>query len=522
MCCPCHRISRANKKKFHHNKLQQSCTYIQKAHNSSSVKHKSRSTTKKLANIDDITDTHFNKVKVPRPDYQHETCHFSIYLVFSKKTNHWYMRYNGYLNTKSSLQHRHHLPLSSEHLAVPVNDLDDAVLKNINTSIEQNVEISKITRMIENQFGLFVSPSSLYKYKEKNMVEMLQNTCNDARISSNNSTAADKVITYFQATTRISFIYVLHDIDSGFVTMKSNNITKTKSSHSTHLDQVGVSMDDIKSWRSNLKVSNSEQILVSLAWCHDEDLRLAKMHPYFIACDMTFGLNKEGRNLLTYTGIDGNNELFTLFNCFMPSKQCLAYHWAHNTAARYLLTDSILERNRCIATDNEKSLFDPIRLGMKRPYLRQSKHRLDQYHMFSQDWYNINSKFSSKEKKAMLSGIYDIVQQLFGYVESEDESKLLFIQLQNYYDGIKDELKNEDGCNLITKLLSTLETNVDHISHHSFKNVTSFDFRGDSIAESSYSIAKYGSQRIASNSTMNTCAKKLITITENRGRQKDT
>ena len=90
---------------------------------------------------------------------------------------------------------------------------------------------------------------------------------------------------------------------------------------------------------------------------------------------MTFGLNREERNLLTYAGIDGNNKVFTAMNCFMPSKQCRAYHWALTSAARYLFTDRVLQFNRCIASDAEPALFKPIQCAMRtQTYLQQSKH----------------------------------------------------------------------------------------------------------------------------------------------------
>ena len=73
LACKCHRISRATPKKFKDDKLQQSSTYIQKAHNSSSVKGKSRSATKKLANNDKLIDRHLNKIKVPCSTYEHQT-----------------------------------------------------------------------------------------------------------------------------------------------------------------------------------------------------------------------------------------------------------------------------------------------------------------------------------------------------------------------------------------------------------------------------------------------------------------
>ena len=147
---------------------------------------------------------------------------------------------------------------------------------------------------------------------------------------------------------------------------------------------------------------------------------------------------------------------------------------------------------------------------------------MDQFHIFSNEWRkHVTGKFDDEEKKGMISGIKDLLSQLFCYVETEDEIKLLFEAIEKYYNTIKEDLKSEDGCNAIEKIILSLDQNTKSISSHAFLNVTCFDFRGDSIAESSYSIAKCGSQAIKSNSALNTCGVKLTRISQNRGREKD-
>ena len=84
--------------------------------------------------------------------------------------------------------------------------------------------------------------------------------------------------------------------------------------------------------------------------------------------------------------------------------------------------------------------------------------------------------------------------QLFLYVETEDECQILFKHMKNYYTGIKGELKSEDGCNAIEYLLLLLQTNVDYVSSHVFKNITYIAFRGNRI------IIQYCQIRFSSNS----------------------
>ena len=87
----------------------------------------------------------------------------------------------------------------------------------------------------------------------------------------------------------------------------------------------------------NLAISGTEDVLVSFAWSHDVEKRQMLMFPEFLAVDMTFGLNREKRNLLTFVGIDGDNRSFNGCRCWMPSKQTVAYRWTINVALPILI-----------------------------------------------------------------------------------------------------------------------------------------------------------------------------------------
>ena len=51
-------------------------------------------------------------------------------------------------------------------------------------------------------------------------------------------------------------------------------------------------------------ISGSKQLLVAFAGCHDNEFRMTKMFPEFLPCDVTFGVNKEQRNLFLVVGLN--------------------------------------------------------------------------------------------------------------------------------------------------------------------------------------------------------------------------
>ena len=74
-------------------------------------------------------------------------------------------------------------------------------------------------------------------------------------------------------------------------------------------------------WRKLLKVGDTNDILVvDFCWSHDNELRNAATFPEFWSCGTTLGVTKEQRNLFIFSGIYGNNKVFTIFLCFVPSK----------------------------------------------------------------------------------------------------------------------------------------------------------------------------------------------------------
>ena len=102
---------------------------------------------------------------------------------------------------------------------------------------------------------------------------------------------------------------------------------------------------EIAAWRKALKLGDNHNILVAFTWCSDEDLRMTGMFPEYMACDTTFGVIKEHRNLFVVAGIDGHNKVFTTISCFVTSKETKAYHWVMRTALHHLVTDTTLSFN---------------------------------------------------------------------------------------------------------------------------------------------------------------------------------
>jgi hypothetical protein len=66
-------------------------------------------------------------------------------------------------------------------------------------------------------------------------------------------------------------------------------------------NEIGFDETSIGFWHNSLKLSSTNNVLVAFAWAHDDELRNVEMFPEILAIDVTFGVNKERRDLLIAT-----------------------------------------------------------------------------------------------------------------------------------------------------------------------------------------------------------------------------
>ena len=105
--------------------------------------------------------------------------------------------------------------------------------------------------------------------------------------------------------------------------------------------------------------------------------------------------------------MNGSLKTFDMFNCYMPSKQLVAFRWACKVAFVKLVHPNVLKRNICIATDEESNMYVTLRemmLGGK--ILKNSCHRLDKYHLFTKEW---RDNVCTYVVMTYLSGVFIIV-----------------------------------------------------------------------------------------------------------------
>jgi len=436
------------------------------------------------------SDGQRNKATSVRPLTIDEACTFAFTVFCSAATNSygkWYLSRrsspNSALNNSDCQFHMNHLPIPSDHLNRPrLGSITPAALAKIKNQLASGATIESIVLSMKQNDRIIITDSQIRKIKDDMIYDEIIKTGEKVSYSS-----ASRLIQLFKSNEDVSYVYVKHTMQSGFVSYrKTLGINRE-----TVIPHIGgmhnaTNDEDIESWRKELKLDDSNEILVAFAWSHNEEARLFSMFPEFIAADLTFGINRQRRPLFVMTGVDGDNKAFTGLRCFMPSKSKEAYQWVLHDALPFLVGQSTADRICCISTDCEEALSLAIQYSMQLDggLPKSLKHRLDFYHVFVQKWNqkctaptdcSDSCRFAMKTiQRWVYSWVYDIETE----EEFMDSLRLYEKYFQSLSDVLTDHLKRE-----IKICVDRVISNIDKIGNHFFTRTVTLGFVGSSIVE---------------------------------------
>ena len=375
------------------------------------------------------------------------------------------------------------MPVDSTHIPTHKSQLDEQTKEQIYRLIESGGSNNTIVAAIKSQYGVTITSAQVKQFREDRVQAILSLTENEELPRS----AAERLIALFNSMTNVSFVYVKHNQNSGFVTYTVSKKDKTNLGKAIN--------EDVQSWRKSLKLGDSEDILVSFAWCHDDEKRKMVMFPEYFGVDMTFGLNKEQRNLVTVAGIDGHNKAFIGFRCWMPSKQRVVYQWAIGVALPTLVSKKVTQRNRVVSCDGEGALIESIESTINAPDgpLRNSKFRQDYYHLVKQPWQKLMAAGSpaTAEWKLLTKSIALWIKSFFDYVLTQAEYNISHIKLTDFIVNNSHVLGPMYVAG-IKVIINQVNTNIFCVGNHHFTTRSTLGFLGSCMVEAMNPSVKGG------------------------------
>ena len=495
-------------KKWEDGMLQQTNTIIQPHHHSSSVHKRSRHAT---LNRTVSSSNKSSDIKGNRSSTYKCKCLFNISIMFDHSSSRWFLKRK---RSKSSdvLYHTNHIYINPSHLEINKNNIPNHVKENILSLIHSGTPITYINHIVKSQYGINVDYQTIYRMRDNQINDLLKSLS----ASDPSGAPVDNLINIFKRTENVSFVYVLHKYNSGFVTYRKNRNQRDLHNTQNSSSFCGTSTHN---WRDELKLKHSNDILVAFAWAHDDEIRATEMFPEFLGADVTFGVNRQRRELLLVVGIDGRNRTFTSFRCFIPSKQEQVYTWIFNEAMPHLLSNNVLKFNQCISTDNELSLNFAVGTSVfsNKDSFKNSKLRLDCYHFYRKVWLEkvvLKCRNNSSAKK-VLNVMNRWILTWFKTLETKEEIEISH-NLLKYYLSTKQSLIGDAATEEATTLVKKIISQQKFLLHPYFKNIATFDFIGDSIVESANFNLKKGPISVNNNMDIACSALTQVKATEKK------
>ena len=298
-------------KEYNDGCIQANNTIIQQSHYGPSFKNKSRNSLFQRANNTDKSK------KSNRSNTKKGVCNFQLTIMFDDTTSKWYLR-GKKKQTLDVCYHTNHMYIDPKHMSCPKHIIEKSVCDTIMSGIDSGINTTNIMLYVHEKHGKNIDYQTIHSMKMSKINKLIEDCGLDPGGSS-----VDQLIKIFSSMENVSFTYIIHRYNSGFVTCRKNRGESMQEKINNifgNNDKDEYFHKSVRNWRDALKLKSTNNVLVAFAWAHDDEIRNTEMFPEFLAADVTFGVNRERRDLLLVAGIDGRHRIFTSFRCFIPSK----------------------------------------------------------------------------------------------------------------------------------------------------------------------------------------------------------
>lgn len=254
--------------------------------------------------------------------------------------------------------------------------------------------------------------------------------------------------------------------------------------------------------RKALKVSDSQTLLLAIAWVDDEEIRKFLQYPEIAAGDDTAQTNSEARPMWVLTFKTRSNNLFTAIRAYLPSRSRFVYNWLWNEAIPQLLPEEGRHQIQLVVMDNDEREHGTFQGAISKHYPKAMR-RVCGFHVITQALLSsrtsIGAPTNSSEESAAIAKhfkgwLYSWLVD--GGIENEAEFVTSKRDLYEWLDSKKvKDVMGEPWCANATRFVNkSIVPYEDLILSYLFSDQASFGMYTSSIAESAHSSNKAGSQ----------------------------
>jgi hypothetical protein len=195
--------------------------------------------------------------------------------------------------------------------------------------------------------------------------------------------------------------------------------------------------------RHALYLPDYDAMLLYIAWCTNEKLRMATMFGFFLTLDTTPMTNIEDMPLMIMAGMETNRKSSPFVRAFLPSEGEWVFDFSMVVALPLLYGINVIRNIQQVTTDGDKQIYNPLDIlsrDKSSPWYGVN-HMLCTFHLAEQQFDNDvnfdNDVLNKEEREGSVYQVKNWIRSFTKYCESKNEYKLsykLLIEFMNRPD----------------------------------------------------------------------------------------
>ena len=230
LACEKYRLAHRSSSCFDEGGSQAIGTLIQRDHRRDRVPHRRIP----LQDLNNTVAKTKNCNSSKRPLEEESRCHFVLRIFLSNDN----MRYLSRPTCRNQCRHSFHLQLNPKHMKIFSPHIGSDAANLIHDAIDSNIKNFSIRNLMNKKFNLNVSTAQIRQLRNDTINERIHDINQSPYGSS-----ADKLIKLFETFHDVSFVYVMHNFSSGFVTHRKHKKKDYDPPIDNQEDIVGVDKD---------------------------------------------------------------------------------------------------------------------------------------------------------------------------------------------------------------------------------------------------------------------------------------
>jgi hypothetical protein len=267
------------------------------------------------------------------------------------------------------------------------------------------------------------------------------------------STKAQQLIGFLMTNPNPNSVIVIHDPSSSLLgkrqkgrpnKKRENNLVlmmKMSNKEATAEELVfhrEYTLDDYAEARRHaLYLPDSDAMLLYVAWCTNEELRMATMFGFVWTLDTTPMMNIEDRPLMIMAGMETNRKSSPFGRAFLPSEGEWVFDFSMVVVLPLLYGINFTRNIQQVTTDGNRQIFNPLDIFSRDKFSPWYgvKHMLCKFHLVEQQF--DNDVLNKEDREGIMYQVKNWIRSFTNYCESDNEYKLshkLLIEFMNRPD----------------------------------------------------------------------------------------